>query len=239
MDIRLEWGTEGVGALGADCAVLVIVDVLSFCTTTDLVLGNDGRVLPVRWRDQRGAEAAKARGAILAGEKQWTLRPSSVTEIPSGTLLALPSPNGATLCDAAATTGAVVLAGCLRNAAAVAERAAELADGAPIGVIPAGERWGIGIHTEATTFGPLRPCVEDQLGAGAIVAALDGYGRLSAEARLAAIAAKSIDIAEALTECSSGRELAAAGHANDVTLAAKLDTSSRVPLLRNGILEDS
>ncbi|MGW4133022.1 hypothetical protein [Amycolatopsis japonica] len=45
MDIRLEWGPEGVAALGADCAVLVVVDVLSFCTTTDLVLGNGGRVL--------------------------------------------------------------------------------------------------------------------------------------------------------------------------------------------------
>lgn len=239
VDIRLEWGPEGVAALGADCAVLVVVDVLSFCTTTDLVLGSGGRVLPVRWRDRRGEEAAKARGAILAGESDWTLRPSSVTEIPSGTLLALPSPNGATLCDTAATTGAHVLAGCLRNASAVAARAAELADGRPIGVIPAGERWGIDMRTEAKTFGPLRPCVEDQLGAGAIVAALDGYGRLSAEARLAAAAAKAIDIAEALTECSSGRELAAAGHANDVKLAAMRDTSGTVPVLRNGILEDS
>ncbi len=239
VDIRLEWGPEGATALGADCAVLVVVDVLSFCTTTDLVLGNGGRVLPVRWRDHRGEEAAKARGAILAGESEWTLRPSSVTEIPSGTLLALPSPNGATLCDAAATTGARVLAGCLRNASAVAARAAELADGRPIGVIPAGERWGIDMRTEVKTFGPLRPCVEDQLGAGAIVAALDGYGRLSAEARLAAVAAKAIDIAEALTECSSGRELAEAGHANDVKLAAELDTSGTVPVLRNGILEDS
>ncbi|WP_410658185.1 2-phosphosulfolactate phosphatase [Amycolatopsis sp. lyj-112] len=195
-DIRLEWGPEGVGVLGEKCAVLVIVDVLSFCTTTDLVLGNGGRVLPVRWRDHRGAEIAKERGAILAGEGEWTLRPSSVTEIPSGTLLALPSPNGATLCDAAATTGAEILAGC-----------------------------------------PLRPCVEDQLGAGAIVAALGDYGRLSAEARLAATAAKATDIPVALAECSSGRELAAAGHGNDVTLAARLDTSSTVPVLRKGILE--
>ncbi len=237
-DIRLEWGPEGVGALGKDCAVLVIVDVLSFCTTTDLVLGNGGRVLPVRWRDHRGAEAAKERGALLAGEHEWTLRPSSVTEIPSGTLLALPSPNGATLCDTAATTGAEVLAGCLRNASAVAAHAAELAGGRPIGVVPAGERWGIDMRTEAKTFGPLRPCVEDHLGAGAIVAALNGYGRPSAEARLAAMAAEATSIPEALAECSSGRELAAAGHGNDVTLAARLDTSSTVPVLRNGILED-
>ncbi|WP_414940623.1 2-phosphosulfolactate phosphatase [Amycolatopsis sp. cmx-11-51] len=238
-DIRLEWGPEGVCVLGGDCAVLIIVDVLSFCTTTDLVLGNGGRVLPVRWRDHRGEQAAKERSAILTGENEWTLRPSSVIEIPSGTLLALPSPNGATLCDAAATTGAEVLAGCLRNASAVAAHAAGLADGRPIGVIPAGERWGIDMHTETKTFGPLRPCVEDHLGAGAIVAAPSDYGRLSAEARLAAIAAKVTDVGEALAECSSGRELAAAGHGNDVTLAARLDTSSTVPVLRKGILEDS
>jgi 2-phosphosulfolactate phosphatase len=236
-DVRLEWGPEGVEVLGADCAVLVIVDVLSFCTTTDLVLGRGGRVLPVRWRDHRAAEAAKTAGATLAGEGAWTLRPSSVTEIPSGTLLALPSPNGATLCDAAAGTGAKVLAGCLRNASAVAAHAAELAAGGPIGVVPAGERWGIDVLSDHGASGSLRPCVEDQLGAGAIVAALGQYGRLSAEATLAAAAFRVTDVPEALAECSSGRELAAAGHANDVTLAARLDTSSTVPVLHKGILE--
>lgn len=58
-----------------------------------------------------------------------------------------------------------------------------------------------------------------------------------AEARLAATAAKATDVPVALAECSSGRELAAAGHGNDVTLAAQLDTSSTVPVLRKGILE--
>ncbi|WP_440899807.1 hypothetical protein [Actinosynnema sp.] len=30
--VRLEWGGEGVSALGGECAVLVVVDVLSFST---------------------------------------------------------------------------------------------------------------------------------------------------------------------------------------------------------------
>ena len=125
-DVRLDWGGEGVAALGRECAVLVVVDVLSFSTTTDLVVGRGGRVLPVRWRDERGVAQARAAGAVVAGEGAFTLRPSSVTEIPPGTLLALPSPNGATLCAAAAATGAHVLAGCLRNASAVAAKAHEL-----------------------------------------------------------------------------------------------------------------
>ncbi|MEV6897741.1 2-phosphosulfolactate phosphatase [Amycolatopsis sp. NPDC051372] len=237
-DVRLEWGAEGVTALGGACAVLVVVDVLSFCTTTDLVAARGGRVLPVRWRDERGVAEARAEGAVVAGEAAWTLRPSSVTDIPSGTLLALPSPNGATLTAAAAATGAHVLAGCLRNASAVAAKALELAAGRPVGVIPAGERWGIDLLGEGKHFGPLRPCVEDQLGAGAIAAALARHGRtLSAEAALAAVAYAGTDLSHALRTCSSGRELTAAGHPGDVELAAQTDVSTTAPTLRGKTLE--
>ncbi|HKN56025.1 MAG TPA: hypothetical protein VJX66_26250, partial [Amycolatopsis sp.] len=58
-DVRLEWGGEGVAVLGRECAVLIIVDVLSFSTTTDIVLGRGGRVLPVRWRDERAVLYAR------------------------------------------------------------------------------------------------------------------------------------------------------------------------------------
>ena len=234
-DVRLEWGGEGVAALGRECAVLVVVDVLSFSTTTDLVLGRGGRVLPVRWRDERGVTYAREAGAVIAGEGTFTLRPSSVTEIPSGTLLALPSPNGATLCDAAAETGAEVLAGCLRNASAVAAKAHELAAGEPIGIIPAGERWGVNMFGAADTFGPLRPCVEDELGAGAIAAALAALGRsLSPEAQLAA---RPADVPAVLAACVSGQELAVSGHGGDVELAAKVDVSGIAPVLIDGVLE--
>lgn len=218
--------------------MLVVVDVLSFSTTTDLVTARRGRVLPVRWRDERGVAAARAAGAVVAGDGPWTLRPASVTEIPSGTLLALPSPNGATLTAAAAATGAHVLVGCLRNASAVAAKALDLAAGRPVGIIPAGERWGIDMLGGRKEFGPLRPCVEDQLGAGAVVAALARAARtLSAEAALAAAAYAGTDVPEALRTCSSGRELAAAGHPDDVALAAQIDVSAGAPTLRGELLE--
>ncbi|MEV6876084.1 2-phosphosulfolactate phosphatase [Amycolatopsis sp. NPDC051128] len=230
-DVRLDWGAEGVAVLGRECAVLIIVDVLSFSTTTDLVVGRGGRVLPVRWRDARGVARARAAGAVIAGEDEFTLRPSSVTEIPPGTLLALPSPNGATLCEAAAETGARVLAGCLRNASAVAAKAREI--GGPIGLIAAGERWGVNIFGDGETFGPLRPCAEDQMGAGAIGAALAGRGlSLSPEADLAV---RTVDVT-ALASCVSGRELTESGHGGDVTLAAQLDVSDAAPMLSEGVL---
>ena len=88
-DLRVEWGLDGVRALGPHCAVLVIVDVLVFTTTVDVALGQGARVLPLPWHDERAAEAAKSAGATLTptglekldGDRAsgWTLRPSSLT----------------------------------------------------------------------------------------------------------------------------------------------------------------
>ncbi|MFJ6674452.1 2-phosphosulfolactate phosphatase [Actinosynnema sp. NPDC091369] len=225
--LRLEWGPEGVAALGQQCAVLVIVDVLSFSTAVDVVVARGGSVRPVHWADRAGA----ARPA----DPSWTLRPSSLVSVPAGTELELASANGATLCSLAASTGAVVLAGCLRNAQAVASAARELAAGGPIGVVPAGERWGVNLAADAEV-GPLRPAVEDLLGAGAIMAALLGYGTASVEAALAAETYAWASVEDVLNGCVSGRELIAAGHAGDVALACEVNVSTAVPRLTNGLL---
>jgi 2-phosphosulfolactate phosphatase len=245
-DLRLEWGIDGVHAL-ADCAVLVVVDVLVFTTTVDIALGRGGRVLPLPWRDERAVEAAKAAGAMLtrsglAGiERQsglradtghgWTLRPSSLTELPEGTFLAISSPNGATLSAAAAETGATVLAGCLRNASAVAAAAADLAGDGAVGIVPAGERW------RDTPDKRLRPGIEELLGAGAIADAVPGRRAPSAEAQLAALTyrAAGARVPELVAESVSGRELITAGVPADVRLASDVDASTVVPVLAEGV----
>lgn len=144
--------------------------------------------------------------------------------------LALPSPNGATLCALAQRTGAHVLAGCLRNAAAIARSAHRLAGGAPIGLVPAGERWELPGE-------PLRPALEDVLGAGAIAGVLPGA--FSPEAELAAAqfgAARSRGLRGVLAASASGRELTSDGFGADVTLAAAHDASETAPQLRGGML---
>ena len=212
--LRLEWGPEGIGAL-RDCDVLVVVDVLSFTTSVDLVVGNGGQVRPSRWKPASGP----------------TLRPASLVDATG--LVELPSPNGSNLCALAGQTGAHVLAACLRNAEAVARRAAELGD--TIGVVPGGERWGLDVlDTGPREFGPLRPCVEDHLGAGAVLAALDGPA--SPEAQLAVTAFRGTDVAAAVRECGSGRELVENGHAADVDLAVRVNVSKAVPRLVDGVL---
>lgn len=207
--------------------MLVIVDVLSFTTAVDVVVARGGAVRPVRWSER----ASAARPA----DPSWTLRPASLVSVPAGVELELPSPNGATLCSLAASTGAVVLAGCLRNARAVALAARELAAGGPIGVVPGGERWGVTI-SESGEGGPLRPAVEDLLGAGAVMASLLGYGSASVEAALAAEVFARASVEDVLAGCVSGRELTAAGHAADVALASEVNVSTAAPRLTNGLL---
>ena len=125
--VGLEWGRAGVAALAPTCSVLVVVDVLSFGTAVDIVVSRGARVLPQRWGDPAAtAREASAALAISAGPRRGvgpSLRPSSLLELASDALLALPSPNGATLCHEAAALVDVVFAGCLRNASAVAATA--------------------------------------------------------------------------------------------------------------------
>jgi 2-phosphosulfolactate phosphatase len=247
-DLRVEWGLDGVRALGPHCAVLVIIDVLVFTTTVDVALSRGARVLPLPWRDERAAAAAGAAGAVLTpsglvtdgGDQPtattangWTLRPSSLKDLPPDTLLALTSANGGTLCAAAADTGATVLAGCLRNASAVAAMASTIAGDRPIGVVPAGERWKVNDS--------LRPSIEDHLGAGAVAAAVTGRSAPAPEATLAALAYQSASgrLSSLLAASVSGRELVAAGMPGDVALASEVDTSTIVPVLSAGVFAAS
>lgn len=232
-DVRLEWGREGVALLGAHCAVVVIVDVLSFCTAVDVAVERGAAVLPLPWGDQRALDTAQRAGAVLAGPRGahgFSLSPTSLRTVPAGTRLALPSPNGATLCALAQRTGAYVLTGCLRNAAAIARTAHQLARGGPIGLVPAGERWELPGE-------PMRAALEDAVGAGAIADVLPGA--FSPETELAAAGfgvARSRGLHGVLAASVSGRELATGGFAADVTLAAAYNASEAAPRLQGGVL---
>lgn len=236
-DARFEWGIEGVRRLGPLSNVLIIVDVLSFSTAVDVAVVRGARVLPYRWRDASAIGFARDAGALLAGGKRqataaepYTLSPSSLTTIPRGTLLVLPSPNGSTLSQTAADLAPVVIAGCLRNARAVASVARSL--GGVVTVIAAGERWDDGES--------LRPSVEDLLGAGAILSALDAAAP-SPEARAATAAyeAAAPELARHLQDSASGRELNERGFGHDVALAGECDVSRAVPTLHDGAFINS
>jgi 2-phosphosulfolactate phosphatase len=141
----------------------------------------------------------------------------------------LPSANGSHCAALAATLGVRVVGGCLRNADAVARwlTAPEGPGRLPVAVIACGERW---------TDGSLRPAVEDEVGAGAIIAALreqESELRVSPEAAAAeaAFAAAGHDLGGTLAASVSGRELRAVGRGADVEWAADLNSSRTIPVL--------
>lgn len=149
--------------------------------------------------------------------------------------------NGAVVAEAASQLDPepLVLIGCLRNAAAVAEVVLRIQDErqqrTSVNVIAAGER---------DAAGDLRIAVEDQLGAGAVIAALIDLGidHTSPEAVAASETFRGLRraVRHLLLASGSGRELAArepgsAPRAATVREAATIDDSTVVPVLRDGV----
>lgn len=252
--VRLEWGPVGARSLtryaaGLGSPVLaVVVDVLSFTTCVSVAVDRGITVHPYRWHaDDAAADHARRVGAVLARPRSHaapagaiSLSPRSIRDSTGIRAVVLPSPNGSTISALLAESGAQVVAGCLRNRRAVAgwlrDRLRVDVGDEPtaVVVVPAGERW---------PDGSLRPAVEDLWGAGAVVEALlDLLGNQAsslllspeAEAARAAYVAVSRDLDAALAASASGRELVEKGWPDDVSIAAEVDASEEVPLLRNG-----
>lgn len=230
-DLHFDWGPAGVVATASAGGIVVVIDVLRFTTAVEAAVSAGVVVFPYRWRDDSARSFATSVGALLGDSRDPSgpsLSPASLAALPAGSRVVLPSPNGSTCAVTAAEAGATVIAGCLRNAAAVASWLS--AQVVPVSVIAAGERW---------RDGSLRPAVEDLLGAGAILAGLTGSPSPEAAAAAGAFRALSERIPEAVAGGASGRELAERGWAADVDWAAELHSSSVVPLLRDGAFVDA
>ncbi|GMA86262.1 hypothetical protein GCM10025868_15120 [Angustibacter aerolatus] len=158
----LEWGLQGARRFAERVDVVVVVDVLSFSTSVTVACERGARV----WPHPGGEEAhalARSIEAVLAGTRSHTsgpsLSPTSLLDLPEGSRLVLPSPNGSSITHALMNAKVAVVAGGLRNAAAVARYVRDV--GAErVAVVPAGERWPD--HS-------LRFAYEDLVGAGAVV----------------------------------------------------------------------
>ncbi len=231
-EVRFGWGPSGLRNLAPHVDAVVIVDVLSFSTSVDIALGRGVTVFPYRWHNGTEHDYAASVDAQVADPtgQGISLRPASLVEAPAGLRLVLPSPNGSALTFGAREAGAnQALVGCLRNSEAVA-RALDACD--TVAVIAAGERWN-------GTTGPLRPALEDLLGAGRIIRAL-GRSSMSPEARITSVAAD-IDDSELramIRECGSGREKRMRDRADDIDLAVQLDVSKLAPTLIGDELRD-
>lgn len=223
--VRCEWGLRGVEALAPLSDVVVIVDVLSFSTCVEIATARGAVIFPYAWRDDTAVAYAQEKRALLASSRSrfeagYSLSPTSLLDIPLDTRLVLPSPNGSTLAQSAASH-ATTLAGSLRNCEAVARFAQTL--GETVTIIACGERWA--------TDHSLRPALEDWIGAGAIIQHLSGSRSPEAEAAVAVFRQCQHDLARAVKSCASGRELIERGFEPDVDLAIDINVSPCAPML--------
>lgn len=241
--VRCVWGGSGAryAAHAATAPLLaVVVDVCSFTTCVSMATDRGALVYPYRWHDAGAAQLAQRTGAVLAGHRgprsvgdppgEPSLSPASILAADPFKALVLPSPNGSTISAVLAETGAEVVAGCLRNARAVSEYAAEhLARGGEVLVVPAGERW---------PDGTMRVANEDFWGAGAILCGLPAEARSpEAESAVDAYRAVKRSLAGRLKTVSSGLELLAKGYGDDLNLIGQLNASNGVPKLRDGAFQ--
>jgi 2-phosphosulfolactate phosphatase len=203
----------------------VVIDVLRFTTAVEAAVSLGVEVYPYRWMDDSAAAFARQVGAELEPPDQRGIHLSPTAILSRGDRgpLLIPSPNGATCSLEAADRGATVVAGCLRNAAVVAE--ALRSAGGSVGVVAAGERW---------PDGSLRPCWEDLLGAGAVLAHLGTHLSVEASAAAAAFLDARSTLPARFPTCTSARELVAKGLSQDVVYATQVDASRVVPRLVDG-----
>lgn len=222
--------------------IAIVVDVLSFTTTLSVALDGGTAVLPYQWNDESAVFYAREHHAVLAVGRanakpdNITLSARSIREASPMSRLVLPSPNGSAISYHLASTASTVLGSSFRNAGAIASWINDSHDAAAITVtvIAAGERW---------PDGTLRPAIEDLWGAGAVLSHLhrNGWTDLSPEAEVARHSYKQVagDIREQLRTCASGQELIGKGLPDDVEIAAELDQSQSVPILRENQFIDA
>jgi 2-phosphosulfolactate phosphatase len=233
----MEWGPRGARDAAERGEVVIVVDVLRFSSATVTAVQYGAWIYPLPWEGDAEAYARHVGAEVAQGrEGGRSLSPLSFGPSDAGRRFVLRSPNGAAAASAAAARGARLLVGCLLNAtgvAAEAERLRRLA-GACVTVVPCGEQWADAAPNEQR----LRPCVEDYLGAGAILARLGG--NLSPEAEVCAEAFRGarLRLAELIWECGSGRELRERGFGEDVRHSAQLDRYAAVPMLLGGHFEN-
>jgi 2-phosphosulfolactate phosphatase len=225
-DIRCEWSAHAVAQLAPSDAV-VIIDVLSFSTCVDVAVSHGAEIYPYPFKDETALDFAAKIGAIPASLERstttYSLSPVSFQQAHKGDRIVLPSPNGAKLSYLGYATD--TFCACLRNYKSIARYLS--AHYKTVMVISSGEQM-----QDAS----VRPAIEDLLGAGAVISELQG--KKSPEALMAEQAFTALNVSNSipgiLMFCGSGKELLAQGFPDDVLVAAELNASVAVPMLKDG-----
>lgn len=234
----MDWGPEGVRKASERGDIIIIVDVLSFSSTVIAALHFGAVIYPFSDRQTANGLSNLIGAEILPSRKEGkkigvpSLSPTSFNSGCRDKKFILCSPNGATCAKISGNIPNLFL-GSLVNAAYTAEVADELQKGvnSDITVIACGERWD--------KVDALRPCIEDYLGAGAILNLLHGTKSPEAEVCVAAFKNSVKQLKKLIWDSGSGRELREKGFSDDAIFSSRLNVFEEVPILVRDNLEKS
>jgi 2-phosphosulfolactate phosphatase len=210
--------------------------VLSFSTSVVTAIERGGVVIPCALDADTG-ELAVRFGADVAVHRRdvpergrFSLSPRSFLKMNEGDVVVLPSPNGGA-CSSVADDASFLFTGALVNATALGHIITTLVETTDhtITVVAAGER-----YEEPSEDGTIRFAVEDYIGAGAILAAIDADKSPEASVCESAFAHVRHRVGEVLWGSESGRELRERGYKDDVHHASQLDAFGAAPILIDG-----
>ena len=231
---RMDWGLRGTYEAADRGDIVIIVDVLSFSSTVVSAVHFGTTIYPFPMEGDVSEFGKSVDAEILFERKEAkelgkpSLSPVSFNETYKGNKFVLSSLNGAT-CARISQKVPALLIGSLLNASAVAKVAEQLQkkNGASITVIACGEKW----DNKRENGAMLRPCIEDYLGAGAILSELNGTKSPEAKVCVSAFENSQKELNELIWGSSSGRELREKGFAEDVTHSSQLNAFREVPTL--------
>ncbi len=227
MIARLAFGSEGALRAAINGHIVIVVDTLRASTTVTTILENGGAgVVPAATVDEARSKAIALSGVfrggiILAGERGGLRIPGFdfgnsplefTREAVEGKIVVLTTTNFTRVVQQA-LRAPLVLAGCLRNAEAVASlaRRKSLESGRKVTVVHSGRR------------GEFSP--EDYMTACIIKCFIDGVEPPSHE--------------ECVVNSPSARRLAELGFWRDVEYCSQLNVSVTVPIVRDGVFVGS
>lgn len=231
---RFDWGLRGVRNAVDRGDIVVIVDVLSFSSTVVSAIQHGAIIYPFPMKEGADEFGRLVKAKVLKGRAESlasggaSLSPISFSKKDKDCRYVLTSLNGA-LCSRRGRQAPTLLIGCLLNAPAVASTIKEerKKNYSAVSVIACGEHWLDPKEEENY----LRPCIEDYLGAGAILAGLAGSKSPEAQVCENGFIASKSHIQQLIEKSSSGVELIEKGFKEDVAFASQLNQFSEVPIL--------
>ncbi|PGS47305.1 2-phosphosulfolactate phosphatase [Bacillus sp. AFS041924] len=241
-ECKVEWGKRGARDAAKRGDITIIVDVLSFSSTVVTAVNQNAIIYPYP-PNLDGKAYAKSIGAdYILGRNEAavlgkaTLSPVSFNESHTNNKFVLCSLNGA-FCTWLASKVPSLIIGSFLNMSSVVSYANQLKRkfNANITVIPCGEVWNDSRENEDL----MRPAIEDYLGAGAILAELEGTKSPEAEVCIGAFVHSKHKIKDLIWECGSGRELRVKGFEEDVRHCSQMNRYNVVPVLKNDCFVDA